>query len=258
MKLTQFALNPVYKVYERALLKQVKKYSMPKHVGIILDGNRRFANTIKVPLTEGYIWGLNKLEEVLEWLWDLNIKVVSVWIFSTDNFKREAEQVNTILKMAEEKTIEIRDAKKVHARQVLIRYSGDRESLPESLQKQMIETEKATEKYGNHILNICLAYGGRKEMIDAIKSIALKVKNNEISIDDINEEIVSNNLYTKGLPDPDLIIRTSGSIRLSGFMMWQSIYSELFFADILWPAFRKVDLLRAIRSYQRRKRNFGK
>lgn len=257
MILTRVLLNPVYKLYERSLKSQIKGKILPQHIGIILDGNRRHARGSGVPLETGYELGLTKLEQVLEWLWDFDVKVVSVWIFSTENFNRDAEQVSTIMKMAEEKTIRIREDKKVHERGVMIKYSGDRSLLPKTLQEQIEVTENRTKEYQNHILNICLAYGGRQELTEAIRKIAYHVKNDNLKIEDIDEDIVTQYLYTYGLPDPDLIIRTSGSIRLSGFLMWQSTYSELYFSDVLWPAFRHLDLLRAIRDFQQRKRNFG-
>ena len=257
MSISRLIMNPLYKLYERSLSNQVKGKEIPQHIGIILDGNRRHALSSGFPMHKGYEMGLNKLEVVLEWLWDFNVKVVSVWIFSTENFSRDAEQVSTIMKMAEEKTRLIREDKKVHERGVMIRYSGDRSLLPDSLKDQIDKTEERTKDYNNHILNICLAYGGRQELTSAIKKISHHVENGNLKSSDIDEDLITQYLYTYGLPDPDLIIRTSGSVRLSGFLMWQSTYSELYFSDVLWPAFRRLDLLRAIRSYQGRKRNFG-
>ncbi|MDH5402741.1 MAG: polyprenyl diphosphate synthase [Candidatus Heimdallarchaeota archaeon] len=260
MSLGRFLLGPIYSIYEKTLYRQIPKNNsdLPKHIGIILDGNRRYSKSYKIPFQKGYQLGADKLEEVLEWLWDLNVKVVSVWVFSTENFSRDTDQISVIMKMAEEKTVRIRESKKVHNRGVQIRYSGDRTLLPNSLNQQINKTEEETEQYNNHILNICMAYGGRAELTDAIKKITKNVVEGNLTIDQIDEDLVTEHLYTNGLPDPDLIIRTSGSVRLSGFLMWQSIYSELYFADVLWPSFRKIDLYRAIRDYLGRKRNFGK
>lgn len=230
---------------------------MPKHIGIILDGNRRHARSSGINIDHVYEIGSNKLEDVLDWLWELEVRVVSVWIFSTENFKRDSEQVASIMKMAEEKTKQIREDKITHQRKVQVRYSGDLNLVPKSLQEQIDITEEATEKYDNHILNICLAYGGRAELTSAVKKIASNVQKGNLDIDLIDEDLIEQHLYTNGLPDPDLIIRTSGSARLSGFLMWQSTYSELYFTDVMWPSFRKIDLFRAIRDYQMRKRNFG-
>ena len=260
MNLKRLALSPLYKIYERNLSKVVKSSppnTIPKHIGIILDGNRRFAKSIDVPLEKGYQLGSDKLEQVLDWLWDINVKVVSVWVFSTENFERDVEQVGTIMQMAEDRTIRIREDKKVHKRGVQIRYSGDLRRLPSSLQDQIKRTEDATKDYDNHILNICLAYGGRAEITHAMKEIATQVQNGNLNVEEIDEAEINKHLYTSGLPDPDLIIRTSGSVRLSGFMLWQASYSELYFSDVLWPSFRHIDLLRAVRDFQARKRNFG-
>lgn len=251
-------LSPLYNYYENNLKKSILKGDRPRHIGIILDGNRRGALSLGVPLKKGYEIGSNKLEDVLDWVWDLDVKVISVWIFSTENFSRDIDQISTIMKMAEEKTKQIREDHKIHSRGVQIRYSGDRTLLNESLRDQIDQTEAATEHYKNYILNVCLAYGGRAEITSAMKKIANLVKNDKLTIDQIDEDLITEHLYTNGLPDPDLIIRTSGSARLSGFLMWQSTYSELYFTDVLWPYFRKIDLFRAIRDFQGRKRKFGK
>jgi len=253
-------LSPLYHIYERTLVNQLKSNdedTIPQHIGIILDGNRRYAKSLGIPIPKGYKMGSDKLEEVLDWMWDLDIKVVSVWVFSTENFNRDEHQVQTIMDMAEDRTIRIRKDEKVHDRKVQIRYSGDRSRLPASLQDQIKMTEEATRDYDNHILNICLAYGGRAELTHAMKKIATNIQSGALDIDQINEDLINDHLYTNGLPDPDLIIRTSGSVRLSGFMTWQSSYSELYFTDVLWPSFRRIDLLRAIRDFQARKRNYG-
>lgn len=259
MVLSRLLLSPIYQLYERNLLHRIKSNNreIPKHIGIILDGNRRHAASQGISLSKGYELGSEKLEEVLEWLWDLGVKVVSVWVFSTENFSRDVEQVQTIMDMAEQKTIRIREDEKVHSREVKIRYSGEMQQLPKSLRDQINKTEEVTEDYTNHTLNICLAYGGRAELTQAMKKIAHNVKLGNLDIDQIDEDLITQHLYTNGLPDPDLIIRTSGSVRLSGFLMWQSSYSELYFTDVLWPSFRRIDLYRAVRDFQERKRNFG-
>jgi tritrans,polycis-undecaprenyl-diphosphate synthase [geranylgeranyl-diphosphate specific] len=250
-------LKPLYSIYESSLKKQIAKKEFPQHIGIILDGNRRHARSIGIPVEKVYEIGSDKLEEVLDWLWSLKVHVASVWIFSTENFKRDAKQVAEIMKMAEQKTVQIRENDNIHEKRVQVRYSGDMSLLSKSLQEQIDKTEEATEMYNDHILNVCLAYGGRAELTSAVKKIASHVKNGNLDLELIDEDVITQYLYTNGLPDPDLIIRTSGSIRLSGFLMWQSTYSELYFTDVLWPEFRKIDLYRAIRDYQIRKRNFG-
>ncbi len=250
-------LKPLYSLYESSLRKQIHDKRMPQHIGIILDGNRRHAKTVGIPVEKVYEMGSKKLEAVLDWLWDLNVKVVSVWIFSTENFKRDSLQVEQIMKIAEKKTIQIREDDIIHERKVQVRYSGNLALVPKSLQNQIDQTEDATEMYDKHILNVCLAYGGRAELTSAVKKIANHVKEGNLDIKMIDEDLITQYLYTNGLPDPELIIRTSGSIRLSGFLMWQSTYSELYFTDVLWPNFRKIDLYRAVRDFQLRNRNFG-
>ena len=253
-----FLLAPVYHVYQRKLFNQVKKYPVPKHIGIILDGNRRYARTVGLNYETAYEHGAKKLEEVLEWCWQLGVEVVSVLVFSTENFKRPPEQVELLMKKAAEKLKVIRESKKTHERRVKVRVSGAIEILPDYVKEEIKKTEEATKHYDKYTLNVLLGYGGRREITDAVKKIAKKVKEGQLDPNKISEKVIEEHLYTAGLPDPDLIIRTSGEERLSGFLMWQSAYSEFYFAEVFWPLFRFIDLLRAIRTYQQRKRNFGK
>ncbi|RLC45122.1 MAG: di-trans,poly-cis-decaprenylcistransferase [Candidatus Coatesbacteria bacterium] len=248
----------IYRVYESKLHSEIKGKQMPHHIGIILDGNRRASRKLGLNYKDGYELGAKKLEEVLNWCWDLGIKVVSVWVFSTENFKRPKDQVETIMQLAKEKLRLIREDERIHKNKVRIKIIGRRDMLPKEIQEEIEQTEKATENYDNYTLNICMAYGGRAEIVDAIKNIIKRIIKGELKPEEINEEVINEHLYTKGLPDPDLIIRTSGEERLSGFLLWQSAYSELYFADVYWPLFRKIDLWRAIRTYQRRQRRFGK
>ena len=249
----------LYGIYEWSLKKNVlSTQNVPKHIGLILDGNRRGATLIGISEKQGYQRGADKFEEVLDWCFEIGIKIISVWIFSTENYKREMKKVKKIMELAEEKTKKIRTNKRIHKQKVKVIFSGERDQLTHSLLEEIKKTEARTRNYENYILNICIAYGGRAEIISAVKNIAQKVKDNTLAVEDITEDIFSKQLYTNGLPDPDLIIRTSGEIRLSGFLLWQCSYSELYFTDIFWPLIRKIDFLRAIRVYQSRKRNFGK
>ena len=249
----------VYSLYTKKLEREVKSANnIPHHVGLILDGNRRGSNLLGIPKTRGYQKGADKFEEVLEWCMDLGIRVISVWIFSTENFSRESEEVHAIMELAEKSTIKMRSDPRVHNEGIKVIFSGETELLPESLQKEIRHTEEETKDYENYTLNICLGYGGRAEITNAVRKIAKAVKSGTLEVEDIDESYIGSNLYTRGLPDPDLIIRTSGEVRLSGFLLWQGSYSELYFTDVFWPLFRKIDFLRAIRDYQRRKRNFGK
>ena len=250
-------LKPVYGFYERLLEKRIKKNELPHHIAIIMDGNRRFCENVNYFGLNGHEIGARTLENVLEWCWDIGIKIVTVYGFSTENFRRKKEEVDKLMKLFEKKFIEYANHPKVHERQVRLRVLGKIDLFPENVRKAIIFAEERTKNYDRFLFNVALGYGGRQEMIKAIKSIASDYKAGKIKIDDIDEKLVSSYLYTSGLPDPDLIIRTSGEERLSGFLLWQSAYSELYFCETYWPAFRKIDLLRAIRTYQQRQRRFG-
>ncbi len=245
-------------VYEKYLFNEVKSNDLPRHVGIILDGNRRYAMERKMDPRWGHEEGAKKLEEVLEWCLSLGIRYVTVYAFSTENICRSQEEVNHLFKLIERKLREVSNNERIHKNKVKIKILGCKEKMPEKLRGAAEKAEKATEKYSNYILNVCILYGGRQEIVDAVKEIARKVEKGCIKPEEINEKLIERHLYTKGLPDPDLIIRTSGEERLSGFLIWQSAYSELYFCETYFPAFRKIDFLRAIRSYQERSRRFGR
>ncbi len=247
----------IYKLYERKLSSEIRSKSIPKHIGIILDGNRRASKMLGIDYKTGYELGAEKLEEVLDWCWELDVKVITCWVFSTENFSRPDDQVKSIMKLAIENLRRLREDKRIFKNQVKVKVLGRLNLLPENVQQEIKMTEDATKTHENFILNICMAYGGRAEIVDALKRIFDKVKDGDISFDDIDEELISNHLYTNGISDPDLIIRTSGEERLSGFLLWQSAFSEYYFAEVHWPLFRQIDLWRAIRTYQRRQRRYG-
>lgn len=247
----------VYKIYEKKLLSEIKNKPIPQHIGIILDGNRRASRKLGVGIEEGYDLGADKLEEVLDWCWKLGVKVVTCWVFSTDNFSRPKEQVKTIMDLAKQKLRMLREDKRILKNQVKVKVLGRLAMLPKDVQDEIKITETETGAFDKFRLNICMAYGGRAEIVDALRQIVLKTKEGEINLEELNEELISKHLYTNGLPDPDLMIRTSGEERLSGFLLWQSAYSEYYFVDVHWPMFRKIDLWRAVRTYQRRQRRFG-
>ena len=247
----------IYKLYERKLSSEIRSKPIPKHIGIILDGNRRASKMLGVDYKTGYELGAEKLEDVLDWCWELDVKVITCWVFSTENFSRPDDQVKSIMKLAIENLRRLREDKRIFKNQVKVKVLGRLNLLPENVQQEIKMTEDATKTHENFILNICMAYGGRAEIVDALKRIFDKVKEGNISFDDIDEELISNHLYTNGISDPDLIIRTSGEERLSGFLLWQSAFSEYYFAEVHWPLFRQIDLWRAIRTYQRRQRRYG-
>ena len=247
----------VYKIYEKKLAADINNKPIPNHIGIILDGNRRASRKLGIDYETGYELGAEKLEEVLKWCWELGVRIITCWVFSTENFSRPKEEVETIMRLAKEYIRKLREDSRIQKNRVRVRIIGRLGMLPKEVQNEIRLTEEATKEFDDYDLNICMAYGGRAEIVDALKQILKKAKDGVVNLDDIDENLINNHLYTDGLPDPDLIIRTSGEERLSGFLLWQSAFSEYYFADVHWPLFRKIDLWRAIRTYQRRQRRFG-
>lgn len=252
----------LYYLYGRRLLRRVRLRPVPRHVGIILDGNRRFARERGLSRPEEvYGLGARKLDEVLDWCAELGIPAVTLWVFSSENFGRSPEEVSGILSAVEAKLEQVARAPEIHARRVRVRAVGKLEVLPDSTLAAIRVAEEATRHYDALTLTIAVAYGGREEIADAVRAMLRdKAKQGEdvqAIIDGITQEEIRRYLYAADLPDPDLIIRTSGEIRLSGFLLWQSAYSEFYFSDVHWPAFRKVDFLRAVRAFQERERRFG-
>jgi short-chain Z-isoprenyl diphosphate synthase len=236
---------------------------MPRHIGIILDGNRRSAQAKGISEAHLiYKAGADKLDDVLDWCGELGIPAVTLWVFSTENLSRPASEVSGILSAIQDKLRKLVDDPEIHRQRVRVRAVGKLDILPEPVVGAIRAAEQATEGYNSMTLTIAVAYGGRQEIVDAFRAL-LQAKSHEgIKLENVIEQItpeaISGHLYTAGLPDPDLIIRTSGEIRLSGFLLWQSAYSEFYFTDVNWPDFRKIDFLRAIRSYQQRLRRFGR
>ncbi|AUB54614.1 MULTISPECIES: polyprenyl diphosphate synthase [Methanobacterium] len=252
------ALTPLYRLYEWYISRNLRPELMPKHVAIIMDGNRRFSKMQgNLGAVEGHKKGISTLERVLDWCVDLGIEIVTAYAFSTENFNRPPEEVDGLMRLFKENFEGIARNKKIHNNEVRVKAVGKLELLPEDVREAIRIAEKSTANYNKRLVNIAIGYDGRMEIVDAIKKIANEVQEGKITTDDINEELVNENLYTAGLEDPNLIIRTSGEERLSGFLLWQSSYSELYFCDSLWPQLRKVDFLRALRSYQQRERRFG-
>ena len=248
-----------YKIYEKWLQYQVKNGNKPEHIAIILDGNRRWASGQSFSPLLGHHFGAVRVEDLLDWCLDLEVKSITLYAFSTENFQRPPKEVEQIMQIAEEKLRKILTDERIHKNRVRVKVIGRMGLLPKSLQELIREVEEATKDYDQHFLNVALAYGGRAEIVDATKKIALEIERGRLKPDGINEQVFENHLYTAHLPkqDPDLIIRTSGEERLSGFLLWQSAFSELCFLDVYWRDFRRIDLLRAVRTYQKRKRRFG-
>jgi len=250
----------IYKIYEKWLNHQIKNGRKPEHIAVILDGNRRWALKRALNPWMGHKEGAEKVEKLLDWCFDLKVKSITLYAFSTENFRRPKHEVEQIMRILEEKLRKVFSDERIHKNKVRVRVIGRTQLLPKSLQKLITEVEERTKDYDQHFLNIAIAYGGRAEIVDAAKKIAEKVSRGKIKPEQITEEIFEKHLYTAYLPkqDPDLIIRTSGEERLSGFLLWQSAYSELCFLDVYWPEFRRIDLLRAVRIFQKRKRRFGR
>ncbi len=254
--------SPIYRLYERRLLHEVQRHPMPRHIGLILDGNRRYARELGLgdPL-EGHRIGADKLEEVMDWLEELQIRVTTLFALSTENLSRSPVELNGIITLIEDKMRSVAVDPKIHQKGVRVRAVGRMELLPASLQDAIALAEEATRSHDHFYLNIAVGYGGRQEITDAVALLlrerARRGESLAKAADEITPEEIGKYLYTYDMPDPDLIIRPSGEVRISGFLLWQSAYSEFYFCDAYWPAFRKIDLLRAIRSYQQRKRRFG-
>jgi tritrans,polycis-undecaprenyl-diphosphate synthase [geranylgeranyl-diphosphate specific] len=251
-------LKPLYKLYEWYISRNLRPESMPKHVAIIMDGNRRFSR-IKgnIDAIEGHKKGIATLERVLDWSVDLGIGIITAYAFSTENFNRPPNEVEGLMKLFTENFEGIAYNEKIHKNKVRVKAVGNLELLPENVREAIRIAEESTAAYDKRLVNIAIGYDGRLEIVDAIKKICYDVQNGRLDPEKIDENVVNVNLYTAGLEDPNLIIRTSGEERLSGFLLWQSSYSELYFCDSLWPELRKVDFLRALRSYQQRERRFG-
>lgn len=252
------AENILYRLYEWYITRDLKPEKMPKHVAIIMDGNRRYSRLQgNMDVVKGHEIGVDTLEKVLDWSIELGIEIITVYAFSTENFNRPKHEVEGLMNLFVKNFKRLVDHEKIHKNEVKVKVVGKTELIPESVREAIKEAEDATAHYNKRLFNIAIGYDGRLEIIDSFKKIIEQVQAGEITIDDVNEELVSKNLYTGGLADPNLIIRTSGEERLSGFLLWQSSYSELYFCETLWPELRKVDFIRAIRSYQERERRFG-
>ncbi len=226
-----------------------KTKKIPKHLGIILDGNRRWAKEKGLTTFEGHRRGLRKVKDVTEWCLEKGIKILTVFIFSTENWKRSKEEVNYLMKLAHKATVV--DLKDVAKKGVKVNIIGERQRLPEFVKKGIRKIERDTGKNKKMTLNLALSYGGRGEIVQAIKNIVKK----KVSAKKITESLISKNLWASDL---DMIIRTGKEKRISNFLIWQAAYAELYFLEKYWPAFNKRDLNKALEVYDKRKRRFGK
>ncbi len=231
---------------------------LPKHVSIIMDGNRRFAWNKSSPVGLGHSEGKEKLKEVMDWVLDLGIPYFTVYALSTENItEREDDELDVLYDLYVSGLHEISEDSRIHDRGVRVQVVGRLGMLPKRVRDAISHAEEVTSQYSDFTFTVCLAYGGREEIIDAVKSVAVDHASGNLDIDSIDSSEINNRMYASELPDPDLVIRTSGEERISNFLLWQIAYSELHFSDVFWPSFSKSDLYEAIESYQQRRRRYG-
>ncbi len=250
----------IYKIYEKWLNVSVAKKEKPSHIAVILDGNRRWASYTGLNPREGYKYGAQKVEELLNWCLDLGIRTVTLYALSLENMqRRKSSELEEIYRVLIEKSKDFLNNDRVWREKVRFKIIGRKWLLPIEVRETLDKLEAATKQHDKFFLNVAVAYGGRAEIVDALKNICREIIEGKLRIEDINEKTVEEHLYTNGIPNPypDLVIRTSGEERISNFLLWQVAYSELVFIDVYWPEFRKIDLLRAIRIYQQRERRMG-
>lgn len=247
----------LYRGYERALMKDIRGAPVPGHVGFIMDGNRRHAQAHGQLPWEGHRLGSDTVEALVDWGREVGVRTMTLYAFSTENFDRADEEVEELMGLFARRLSELARDDRIFANGVRVRVLGRTDLLPTPVQEAIRLVEQATSGHEGSRLNFCIAYGGRQEILDAVRAMIAKVEAGELRREDIDERVLGEHLYTDG-DDPDLIIRTGGESRLSNFLLYQAAYSELFFTDVHFPSFRKVDFLRIIRSYQQRKRRFGR
>jgi len=254
------APNVVYRYYERRLARSLLGAQLPGHVGVVLDGNRRWAKQTGAPTAYGHQAGAEKIHDFLHWVAEFNIPVVTLYMLSTENLNRDKAELEPLIQIIAD-TLRKLSGGLDDGTQLKVHPVGDQNILPQDLADLLNETAQATrDNTGLHV-NVAIGYGGREEIIDAAKSFLTDASEAGYTlhqaIQTLTVDAISDRLYTRGQPDPDLVIRTSGEQRLSGFLMWQSAYSEFYFCEALWPAFRRVDFIRALRDYASRNRRFG-
>lgn len=254
MNLKQLIRRPLEKIYSQRLEKRLTAFKQPQHIAVILDGNRRWAALQGGPTSRGHRVGAGKIEELLDWCAKHNVKVVTLWLLSTDNLQRSDSEVIPLLGIIEKVAEDL-----AHQQRWKLRALGHLPLLPERTRNVLLEVQAQTEAIDGITVNLAVGYGGRRELLDAVKSLVteLEQKHSDDIAGAITLEAIESHLYTSGQPDPDLVIRTSGEQRLSGFLMWQSAHSEFWFCDAYWPDFRYIDFLRALRDYGLRQRRYG-
>ncbi|HET8959054.1 isoprenyl transferase [Nocardioides sp.] len=246
----------LYPAYESRMVKALPADQIPQHVGVMLDGNRRWAKAVGADTAHGYQAGAANIEPLLDWCEEVGVKVVTLWLLSTDNLNRPPEQLAGLLSIIEGAVATLAEAGRWRLHPV-----GALDLLPASTAAKLKAAEDATQDAPGLLVNVAVGYGGRREIADAVRALLHEQASKGMTLEELAEVIdvehIAEHLYTKGQPDPDLVIRTSGEQRLGGFLLWQSAHSEFYFCEAYWPDFRRVDFLRAIRAYAQRERRFG-
>ena len=246
----------LYPAYESRMVKALPADQIPQHVGVMLDGNRRWAKAVGADTARGYQAGAANIEPLLDWCEEVGVEVVTLWLLSTDNLNRPPEQLAGLLTIIEGAVATLAEAGRWRLHPV-----GALDLLPASTAARLKAAEEATQDAPGLLVNVAVGYGGRREIADAVRSLLQEQASKGMTLEELAEVIdvehIAEHLYTKGQPDPDLVIRTSGEQRLGGFLLWQSAHSEFYFCEAYWPDFRRVDFLRAIRAYAQRERRFG-
>ncbi len=252
----------LYRLYERRLAADLRRGGgLPRHVGVILDGNRRWARELGMGSAEGHRRGAAQIDHLLAWSRELGIPVVTLWLLTTENLlERDPAELAELLEIIEAKVVQLaRDAAPDGYRIVPV---GQLEALPERTRSTLLAAEAASRAHTGGTLHVAVGYGGREEIADAVRRLLAEYADKGLELGEaagmVAPDEIARHLYTAGVPDPDLVIRTSGEVRLSGFLLWQSAHAEYYFADTYWPDFRKVDFLRALRSYAQRQRRYGR
>jgi short-chain Z-isoprenyl diphosphate synthase len=246
----------LYPAYEARMLRRIPDDRLPKHIGVMLDGNRRWAKAVGRDTAHGHRAGAANIEPLLTWCDEVGIEVVTLWLLSTDNLNRPSAELESLLQIIEEAVDSLADQRRWRLHPV-----GALDLLPARTAERLKAAEEATRDVEGTLVNVAVGYGGRREIADAVRSLLVEHAERGTTLEELAQtldvEHIADHLYTKGQPDPDLVIRTSGEQRLGGFLLWQSAKSEFYFCEAYWPDFRRVDFLRAIRAYAQRDRRFG-
>jgi short-chain Z-isoprenyl diphosphate synthase len=252
----------LYRLYERRLAADLRRQGgLPRHVGVILDGNRRWARELGMVTAEGHRRGAAQIDHLLAWAHELGIPVVTLWLLSTENLlQRHPDELAELLEIIEAKVVQLASGAGTDGYRVVP--FGQLHALPERTRSTLLAAADASRAATGGTLHVAVGYGGREEIADAVRRLLAEYRDKDLELTEaaglVTPDEIARHLYTAGVPDPDLIIRTSGEVRLSGFLLWQSAHAEYYFADTYWPDFRKVDFLRALRSYAQRQRRFGR